>query len=332
MAKLSHHDRLHMILAGERPDRFAASFWRHFFHLEHTADGTADAMLWFQKEFDWDFMKVNPRADYHVQDWGVKLRYSTRELENHVKLSFPVTKIDDWAKIKPLPPTSPTLAEHLKLVSILRHRSGRELPILMTVFTPLSIAGRMVAERRTLVEHLHSAPETIHVALRAITATFVQFVSELRNAGADGLFFATTHWASSDLLTWREYEEFGVPYDLEVIRAAEPDALNLLHVCDSNNYLTQLVTLGYPARMVNWDASDPTNLPLDTAVEQMPDKTLVGGVDYRGWLKRSRPDEMPHFICELKRQFEPRQLIIAPGCAVEPGTDMNNLRAIRQQL
>ncbi len=332
MEKYSHRDRLQLILAGERPDRFAASFWRHFFHREHTAEGTAEAMLWFQKEFDWDFMKVNPRADYHVQDWGVKLRYSNRELENHVKVSFPITSIDDWAKITALPPTSPTLAEHLKLVSILRARSGRDLPILMTVFTPLSLAGRMVPDRQLLLSHLRSDPARIHAVLRAITDTFVRFVSELRNAGADGFFFATTHWASADLLTWPEYEQFGLPYDLEVIRAAEADAINLLHVCGSNNFLAELMKQPYPAQMVNWDSSDPTNLPLDKARELFPDKTLVGGVDYRGWLRRSRPDEMPHFIHELKRQYDSARLIIAPGCAVEPGTDMNNLRAIRQHL
>jgi len=330
--KYSHRDRLQVILAGQRPDRFAASFWRHFFHLEHTAEGTADAMHRFQKEFDWDFMKVNPRADYHVQDWGVKLRYSNKELENHVKLSFPISSAEDWADLRPLPLTAPVLAEHLKLVSLLRNRCGRDLPILMTVFTPLSVAGRMVADHQTLVSHMRSRPEQIHAALRVITDTFVKFVSELRNAGADGLFFATTHWASADLLTWEEYEEFGVPYDLDVVRAAEADAINLFHVCGSNNYLLRLAKLPYPAGMINWDSSDPTNLPLDKALELIPDKTLVGGVDYRGWLRRSRPDEMPHFIRELKRQFDPAKLIIAPGCAVEPGTDMNNLRAIRQQL
>lgn len=332
MEKYSHRDRLQIILAGEEPDRFAASFWRHFFHLEHTADGTAEGMLWFQREFDWDLMKVNPRADYHVQDWGVKLRLSNNELENHVKLSFPISSVEDWSKIKPLMPTSPVLAEHLKLISILRSRSDRELPILMTVFTPLSVAGRLVGNHQLLVEHLRTAPEHIHSALRAITDTLVAFVSELRNAGADGLFFATTHWASSDLLTWEEYEQFGVPYDLEVIRAAESDAVNLLHVCGSNNFLIQLAALPYPAKMINWDSSDPTNLPLDKALERFSGRTLVGGVDYRGWLKRSRPDEMPNFIRELKRRFDLSQLIIGPGCAVEAGTDMNNLRAIRELL
>ena len=70
MERLSHRERLAAILAGERPDRFAASMWRHFFHMESTVDGTAEAMLHFQREYDWDFMKINPRADYHIEGWG----------------------------------------------------------------------------------------------------------------------------------------------------------------------------------------------------------------------------------------------------------------------
>lgn len=330
--KYSHRDRIEMILAGERPDRYAASFWRHFFHMEHDAEGTAEAMLYFQKRFDWDFMKINPRADYHVEDWGLKQIWSRKELEKHTKTAFPVNGPDDWLRIKPLSLSAPALAEHLKVVSLIRRGSVKELPLLMTVFTPISLAGRMVKDRQMLVDHIHHHADRVHSALRAITDTFKRFVVELRNAGADGIFYATTHWASSDLLTWPEYQEFGVPYDLEVIQATESDSLNLFHVCASNNYLRELAPLDYRSRLVNWDAADPTNLPLDRAEELLLNKTLVGGVDYRGWLINSRPDEISSLINDLKRKHDSARLIIGPGCAIEPSTPMENLQAIRERL
>ena len=83
--KYSHLERIQMIIAGERPDRHAASCWRHFFHMEHHAEGTAEAMLGFQKEFDWDFMKINPRADYHIEDWGLTQAWSHDEYKKHAK-------------------------------------------------------------------------------------------------------------------------------------------------------------------------------------------------------------------------------------------------------
>jgi uroporphyrinogen decarboxylase len=332
MEKLSHRDRLLTILAGERPDRFAASFWRHFYHMESTAEGTVDAMLYFQREFDWDFMKINPRADYHIEDWGFEQIWSKDEFQKHTKTKFPVTTPEDWLKIQPLSPTSPALAEHLGIVSLIRKRSDRELPILMTVFTPLAVAGRMVEKNEMLAEHLQKYPDMVESALRAITTTFVRFVSELRNAGADGIFFATTQWASSQFLSWSEYQRFGLPYDLRVIRAAERDSINLLHVCHSSSFLKQLSAQPYPARMINWNSFDPTNLPLDKAVSELPDKRLVGGVDHMGWLLHGAPDEVGQMIDRLKNDYAPDRLIIGPGCAIEPQTPKQNLRTIRDRL
>jgi len=332
MAGYSHRERLQMIIAGEKPDRFAASFWRHFFHMEHRADGTAEAMLAFQKEFDWDFMKINPRADYHIEDWGLKQRWSHHEFKKHTKSNFPIRTADDWLKIKPLPPTAPVLSEHLKVVSMIRKGSDKEFPILMTVFTPLAVAGRMVEDNQTLVEHIRTAPEKVEAALRAITDTFVSFAAELRNAGADGLFFATTQWASSEMITWEEYERFGVPYDLEVVRGADSDALNLLHICSDHNFLQQLSALDYNASMFNWDSNDSTNMQLDKAFDEIKNGALVGGVDENGWLLKSMPDEVAKRIDRIKGENDPSRLIIGPGCAIPPEVPLDNLRALRRTL
>ncbi len=330
--KYSHRERIEAILAGDKPDRFAASFWRHFFHMEHHAEGTAEAMIGFQKKFDWDFVKINPRADYHTEDWGLKQTWSHDEFKKHTKTAFPINRIDDWDKIRVLPPTAPVLAEHLKVISKIRKGLGKEVPILMTVFTPLAIAGRMVENREMLVDHLRAEPERIHRALRSITDTFKTYAAEVRNAGADGLFFATTQWASRDMITWDEYQEFGVPYDVEVVTAADRDALNLFHICASENYLKELAAIDYKSRLYNWDSDDPTNPPLDKAYDLLPGKALVGGVDHNGWLLHSSADEVVNQIKKLKAAHDPSRLIIGPGCAVPPEVKFDNFRAIREHL
>ena len=152
MAKYSPRERIELILNGYKTDRYAASFWRHFYHKESRADGTAEAMLDFQNHFGWDFMKINPRADYHVEDWGLEQDWSTEELTKHTKVKFPITKPDDWDNIEPLQPTAPVLAEHLQVVNLIRKGVGKELPILMTLFTPLAIAGRMVEDDTASIE------------------------------------------------------------------------------------------------------------------------------------------------------------------------------------
>jgi len=330
--KYSHRERIEMILAGEKPDRFAASFWRHFFHMEHHAEGTAEAMIGFQKQFDWDFVKINPRADYHTEGWGLVQNWSHDEFKKHAKTVFPITGIEDWDKITVLSPTAPVLAEHLKVVSMIRRGLGKEVPILMTVFTPLAIAGRLVRNRETLVDHLRTDPKRIHRALEAITETFRTYASEIRNAGADGLFYATTQWAAKGLITWDEYQEFGVPYDLKVLEGADTDALNLFHICERENYLTELAGIDYHSRLYNWDSDDPTNVPLDKAYDLLPGKALVGGVDHNGWLRHSSPIEIVHQIKKIKAAHDPQRLILGPGCAVPPEVKPDNYRAIRENL
>lgn len=315
-SRLSHRDRLLTIFAGERPDRYAASFWRHFFHLETSAKGTAGAMIDFQNHFDWDFMKINPRADFHVQDWGVKLGYSNREYEKHAKLEFPVRKAEDWYRIEPLDLDVPALAEHLQAVSLIRKGVGGDLPLLMTVFTPLAIAGRMVPDRSLLLEHLKEDRDAVQHALRSITDTFVRFTTELRNAGADGLFYATTQWASADMMSWEEYQQLALPYDLEVIRATDDEAINLLHVCSSNCYIKEMLAEGFNAQMINWDSLDKSNLSLSEAEELASGATLVGGFDFDRWLRQATDEDVAAHLDQLKIDHDSAKLIIGPGCEI----------------
>lgn len=332
MSRLSPRERMEMIFAGEKPDRFAASFWRHFFHMEHHAEGTAEAMLHFQKTFEWDFMKINPRADYHVEDWGLTQQWSQDEFKKHKKSNFPVTKLEDWAKLQPLSPTARVLDEHLQVVSMIRKKVGKDLPILMTVFTPLAVAGRLVEDDNLLAGHIHEHPEAILNALEVITSTYETYAEELRNAGADGLFYATTQWGASNLISWDEYEKFGVPFDLRVLKAAGDDAINLFHVCSSNNFLKQLVKLDYPVQMYNWDSDDPTNPPLDIGMDLITDKTIVGGCDRDGWLLQASPEEIGYKIEELKEKYDSGRLVIGPGCSIPPEVSFENLRAVKDKL
>jgi len=59
----------------------------------------------------------------------------------------------------------------------------------------------------------------VRAGLEAIAETTRRFVTECLAAGADGIFFAT-QMARPGLTTPEEYEEFGRPYDLEVLSAA----------------------------------------------------------------------------------------------------------------
>jgi uroporphyrinogen decarboxylase len=328
--RYSHRERLQMIMAGERPDRAAASIWRHFYHREAAAEGLAEAMLAFQREFDWDFMKINPRASYHVEDWGCRLEWSSDEFKKHRKLSFTVDDLEDWDKIEVLPPTAPVLAEHLKAISLIKKKSDPELPLLMTIFNPIGIARYLVGSTEKLKDHLRQDETKIVAAIERITETFEKYVAECLNAGNDGIFFATLEWASADVMTYEQYAAICRPFDLRILKAAAEAPFNMLHVCGSNNYLKELTD--YPVPMINWESANPTNINLDDSFGLLGDKVAAAGLDDKGWLWHSTPEEVGHEVERIRDGTMGRRFIFAPGCAVDPQIPYENFKAVRDNL
>lgn len=52
------------MLSGEQADRSIVSGWRHFLDKEQSAMDFAEATIRFIKIFDWDWVKIKPRATY----------------------------------------------------------------------------------------------------------------------------------------------------------------------------------------------------------------------------------------------------------------------------
>ncbi len=85
---LNHKERIERILSGREIDRPAVSAWRHFYNRESSKRELVDAMIEFQRKFDWDFMKINPRASYHIEDWGAVMQFSKDPSSSIPQLAF----------------------------------------------------------------------------------------------------------------------------------------------------------------------------------------------------------------------------------------------------
>src|SRR4051794_5345522 len=192
MPGMSKKELIDAVVRNDQVDRVPVSLWRHFYECEETAEGLAGAMLAWQAKYDWDWMKVNPRASYHVEGWGVKLRFSGQPLIKPVVLDVPIKATGDWAGLRPLNPDEGALDEQLEACERICEALGGEAFICETVFSPLSIAGDLVANGQQLLDDMQNDPQAVHGALEVITATFCDFVPRLLKSGADGLFFATT--------------------------------------------------------------------------------------------------------------------------------------------
>jgi uroporphyrinogen decarboxylase len=325
MAQMHKRERVRAALEGKPVDRPPISFWRHFFEKETSVAGLAEAMLGFQRTHDWDFMKVNPRACYHAEPWGCRFQFSGQPHIEPKLIEAAIKTPDDWRQIKPLAPTTGAFGEQLEALRRIKDGLHGEIPFVETIFTPLSVAGRLVGSDEAMRDHLGQYPERVHEALEAITVTFERFAKACLEVGVDGVFYATTGWATYDRLTDAEYEEFGRPYDVRVLKAVEGAPFNILHVCRSHNMLWKL--MDYPAQAVNWATADPTN-PDIGEVWQRGHRPVIGGVDHIGTLRQGTPEAVAAEVRSAVGQTR-EGLLIGPGCSISPQTPEANLRAAR---
>ena len=329
MAAMSKKARVDAAVRGEAVDRPPVSLWRHFYESEETAEGLADSMLTWQRTYDWDWLKINPRASYHVEGWGVRLRFSGQPLVKPVVLDYPVKSVRDWAKLRPLPMDSGPLAEQMEAVGRIREGLGDSVYAVETVFTPLSIAGDLIeGEDAALLAHMRQDPQAVHAALEMITETFCDFSKRILKAGADGLFYATTSWASYNTLTDDQYAEYGRPYDLRVLEAVQDAPLNVLHVCNTNNMLKALGD--YPAHAVNWAVDGPGNPTLAEALG-MTSMALVGGLD-NATLQRGDVAAIEREAANAARATAGRRWMLGPACSVPVDAPDAAVRAARQAV
>ena len=326
---MTSRERVMAALAGAPLDRPPVSFWGHFYDRESSADDLVDATLGFWREYRWDWIKLNPRKHYHVEDWGVRYRYSGRSGEKPVLESWPIHQAEDWRSITPRPPDRGALGEQIEAVRLLRAGLAADVPMIETVFTPLAILAEMVPEPNDLKQHMRTHPEAVRSALEAVTATYERYVPRLLEAGADGIYLATTDWASRQWMSPAEYAEWARPFDLRLLSAAERAPFNVLHVCKARNLLSEL--RDYPVRAFSYDATDPTNPSLDQALA-MVSGAVMGGISHETTLQASSPDGV---LAELRRGMEQtggHRWLVAPGCSIPPATPAANLKAVRAAL
>lgn len=319
-------ERVNAALRGDAVDRVPISFWGHDYIREWTAEGLAAAMLENYHAYDWDYMKVNPHASYHVEDWGATLEHTTDPNHGHRFLTIPVNSPDDWRRLRPLELDRGVLGEQLAALRLIRDDLRGEAHFIQTIFSPLSVAKYLVGNRPEPVKQsIADDPNALKAALETITQTFATYAAASLEAGASGIFFATTGWASADFLTEDQYTEFGVEYDLRVLDAVAGKAsFNVLHNCSDNIYFDLLAS--YPVQAISWAATLPGNPSLADG-KMRTAAAVMGGISEKTTLPDGTPDQVAAEVTQAIKETGGRRVLLAPGCSIPPNTPPANLRA-----
>ena len=330
MSPLSRRDRVLATVAGDAVDRPAMSFWGHFYDREENAQDLAGATLEWRDRYDWDFVKLNPRASYHGEPWGLSYRYERDPLKKPIRTHYPVRTLDDLARVNALPGDYSALGEQLEAIRLVRRGLPDDVLLIETVFSPLSVLTYLSADPQAVQTMMAHDPGAVTTALDAITRTFEDFVPRALHAGADGIYFATVHWATSERgWTPEEYREFALPFDRRVLAQAKGAPFNVLHVCKPHNFLLALTDS--PVAAFSWATTEPGNPSLKDGIERF-NGAAVGGIGQEDAL--IAPDD-GLLLSQLERGFTHtggRRWIVAPGCSILPQTHPERLETLREAV
>jgi uroporphyrinogen decarboxylase len=237
-----------------------------------------------------------------------------------------VQDADDWTRLAPLDVRGGVLGEQLAMIRQVRQAVGSEVPIIQTIFSPLTTAAkigdaRVTADRR-------AAPRQLRRALEVITATTRDFAHACLEAGADGFFFATQH-ASRDVLPRDEFEEWARPFDLQVLEPLSVlSRLVVVHAHGDHLFFDSVTR--YPAQVLNWH--DREGGPTLREAQTLTDKCLGGGISRAGALVHGTPQQVQDEVRDAVAQTHGRHLFVMPGCVVPLSAPAANLRALRQAI
>lgn len=337
MEQMTKRERMMAAVKGEAVDRVPVSYYNHNHAVEYSPDKLVSALLQHQEQFDWDFMKVMLRASYYLEAWGCQ--FDVDPVKGASLKTYVIKEAEDYTRLEKLDPTKGPFGEHVEIAKRLGQALKGNVPYMQSVFSPLTIAGRLAGGKFDATDEtvatrnfIENNPDELLEGLSIITETLANYVRECIRAGADGIFYTTTAYGSFDVLTEEEYKKFAEPFDLAVLNAANEEGatLNILHIC--RHHIMLDLFSSYPAQIINYESTSARNPSLKEAMAATK-SAIWGGLDQREVLPNGSVEEITTQAHDAIREAGGQRFILGPGCTnVYLTAPDENIAAIKEAV
>jgi uroporphyrinogen decarboxylase len=306
-------------------DRPPVGAWGHTYREEWSPEQLAAITVERARKFGWDFVKFQPRATCFAEAFGSKYHAANHKLKGPVLDEAAVPDLDSWGSVALR--NRKALDDQAVSIGIVARELGPSVPVIQTVFSPITIGGYLVGKSKSrIVRELRKHPEMVRPALERIADGLVEFIEKSVAAGAAGVFYAISGYASKDAMPDAVYRELVLPLDMRVLRRLPKGAwFNVLHLCGSN--LNFELAKEMPVQAVSWSIHNQGNPSLAEG-RRISGLPVMGGLGQRASLLYGPPSEVD---AEAKRAMADAGrsgLLLAPGCSVPPRARDANLAAI----
>ena len=320
--EMTSWERVEAALVHREVDQVPVSLWRHFPNEDQSATALADSTLAWHESLKLDFIKLMPPGDYATIDWGARSEYQGAPGGTRETVWYPIQSSEDWERIDRVDASTGFNAEVIEAAGLVRRALGDEIPVLQTIFSPLTIANKL--SNGLVLEHLNTHPERVHGALEAIRDVTIQVTRLSLQRGADGVFFAS-QCATSDMVTEEQYQEFGVQYDRPVMQAIQDGGsrFTMIHIHGENTFFDVLA--GYEGNALNWH-DRRVGPSIESVRQRYPERGLVAGIDEKA-IATMTSDEVDSQVMSARESAGDRGILVGPGCVIPVATPTANLAA-----
>jgi [methyl-Co(III) methanol-specific corrinoid protein]:coenzyme M methyltransferase len=209
------------------------------------------------------------------------------------------------------------IPELLKAVRLAKKEVGDEAPVVAGIIGPFTVAGSLL-DTVPLLKATFKTPEKIHPFLEIAEKAGTTLAQALIDAGAD-IISCEDMTASPELIAPNTYSDFELEYQRKQFEAIPVP--KILHICGNVDAIVEW--MGQTgADVLSIEPKADAKLAREKCG---PDMILMGGVDVTNTLFLKDPDTVRKG-CE--ESVANGIQILAPGCAVAPGTPTANLQAM----
>ena len=285
---MTHTQRLQAAVAGRHLDRPCAAFWGPHLNFEElNARDLAYAMIANQEAYQWDFMKFDFSGMYFPEAFGQKIavpQHADMQAWLNVE-EWRINHAQDWLTLRPLRvQDSEVFTRNVEAVKrVCDHYQG-DMPVLPTVFSPVSMAGEFVAgyfDQEKLVKMFEYNTKEVEYGLQVIEETLVNLMEAYVDAGAAGFFIGLQNGINEKLGydLFKKYEFDGTARIVNAVK--DKTWFNMAHMCNGSGTKkdTEAIEwcLDLPVTAFNytdtWDS-----MPSFAELRKKTDKVLVGGI------------------------------------------------------
>src|SRR5947199_3709241 len=171
---MTGRQRVEAALAMGVADRPPIGAWGHTYREEWSPDDLAAITVERARRFGWDFVKFQPRASTFAEAFGSVYKPSGHRMKGPVMEKAAVPDVEAWRDVRLANPI--VFDEQVKSIGIVARELGGGVPVIQTVFSPLTVAGYLVGKSKSRVlRELRKQPELVRPALDRIAAALIDF-------------------------------------------------------------------------------------------------------------------------------------------------------------